>query len=339
MARILGLDHALVDLIIDESKLDPKRLKEFTKIRKKLGLKKGDAINVKKDYLEQLSKFRTNEKILPGGSVANIIRNLNKFGESAGLICKVGNDHHARKFKQSLNGIEDHTLEDADTANGLTFTVMEKKDRSFMSYTGAAGKLSKKDLEQKIKEGLFKDTKLFLVSGYVFEKKKNPIYETTLRAMDHCMHNGIKIMLALGGNSALERNREDILNIIQGYKINIISFNEEEAKALTQEKDYKDAAGMLNYFVDILSITRGPEGVYLKTRKWEVEIGVGKTSDPIYTNGAGDAAASALAFDYVNGQFNIQKTGRMMMNVAGKVTKSRYPFLTKKYLYSEIRKK
>lgn len=306
MTEVIGLDNALIDITIHKG--DP----EFSNYTQK----KGDVETIKYDDLRKLDLEKYEKS--PGGSVANICRNLCYFGASAGFAGSIGKDERGKDFEKGLGKVENYLVK-ANEPTGVALTYVDGKDRSFRTYLGAGDKFSVQNLEQKINQGMFNETKLFITSAFVFENEGSNICKAGWESIKTAKNEGIDVMLALGGLSIIEK-RKDVLEYIIGiHGADIISLNEEEALLLTGTKDYEKAAKELIRTSKIVAITRGGKGIYLRTKSEEKNIEAEPVKGELNHNGAGDCVASVIAHHHVINMFDVEYTGKKASERAAQI--------------------
>ncbi len=329
MAKIVGIDQALNDITVDVK----------SSFLRKLGIQKGDRKTINDAELEKILPVIESLQTRAGGTVRNVIRNLASFGEDTGLIAAIGNDARGKEFRESLNGIKDLTVQYPGKTGVVIAYLTEEKERSFQTYLGVSSQLSKTSIEKRIKEGEFEDTKVLVMSGFLFEKITAPLYSMACYALDYANKNGIKVALSLGAIGFLERNSKNIMRILNKYEVGLVSLNEQEINTLTGKKDYRDSAVKIMPYCDVLTITRGHNGIFLKTKDVETGIGLSEKDKVAIKskNGAGDAAFSTVIYEYANYPFNVSIVGRAANKIAGKVICSDSSSIDKKIDYSKIR--
>jgi sugar/nucleoside kinase (ribokinase family) len=349
MPRIIGIEEALVDIKINQESGFLQKINEMGIFKektstiedylKKIKLKKGDRTIITDEELKKIQPALQNCEMSAGGTVRNIIKNLSSFGEDTGFIGAVGKGNVGEKFKKELNGIKDFTVQyEGLTGRVLTY-ITEDKERSFQVNFGVSTYLSKKDLQTKIQEGLMRETRMIVLSGFLFENENKEIYGAAKEALTYANKEGIEIAMALGGMDFLKKKSKTIYELITENKITIISLNQEESKSLTGMQEYQKAAKELIKYCDILSITRGKKGVLLKTKDREAETeSIPLEEIGFYSkNGAGDAVISAVIYDKVNNIFDVQKTGNMASLAASIVMRGKSASIDKSFNYKKLR--
>lgn len=347
MARIIGIEEALVDIKIDqesgflqkinETGLFKEKITTIEDYLKKIGLAKGDRTIISDEELKKIKPALKYGEMSAGGTVRNIIKNLSSFGENTGFMGAIGKGSVGEKFKKELNGIKDFTVQyEGLTGRVLTY-ITKDKERSFQVNFGVSTQLSKQDLHKKIDEGFFKKAEMLVVSGFLFENENKKIYHTAEEAVKYAKKQGTGVTLALGGIEFLSKKAKTIYKIITENKISIMSLNEEESNTLTGKKNYLDTAKELIRYCDILSITRGKEGLLLKTKKQEAETEAADLKKIYSKNGAGDAVLSAIIYEKLTGIFDIRKTGKMASLVASRVMQEKSASIDTPFDYKKNR--
>ncbi len=301
MKKVLGLGHALVDLLFQIP--DDMMLSDFS-------LPKGSMQLVDENTADEIADFLKNKNysLVSGGSAANTIHGLARLGINCGFFGSVYKDELGDFYKNDLEeaGIDTILYEGkSKTGRAITF-VSPDSERTFATYLGASCEFNIDD----ITEETFKGYDIFHIEGY-------QVNNTAL--IDHCVKLakslGLKVSLDLASFNVVEEKLDFLQNIIPEY-VDIVFANEEEAKAYTGQ----EPAAALNTIADqcdIAIVKVGKEGSLIKHNNivYTVEA---IACDPVDTTGAGDQYAAGFLYGYIQ-KLDFDKCGQIGALIASKV--------------------
>ncbi|MBN1597224.1 MAG: adenosine kinase [Bacteroidales bacterium] len=301
MKRVLGIGHALVDLLIQM---------EDDKLLKELGLPRGSMTLINEKEAEQIFHMVKSQNVpkASGGSAANTIHGLASLGSPVGYIGKVQNDELGKFFENDLKqaGIDAKLYRgNAGTGHANTF-ISPDSERTFATYLGAAVEMKADEISSEE----FAPYHIVHIEGYL-------IYNTGLieKAIRLAKANNMLVSLDLASFNVVEENLEFLQSIIP-ESIDIVFANEEEAKAYTG-KEPKEAleliAGQCKYAI----VKTGKEGSYIKHNNEVTKIEIIETT-ALDTTGAGDAYAAGFLHG-LNLDLPMQKCGDLGALLAGTV--------------------
>lgn len=234
-------------------------------------------------------------KFTPGGSAANISSNLAQLGFKTAYIGKMGNDTNADACLADLNrngvdtGCVIRTDEDV-TATSIILMTPWGRDRSILAYKGANDLLTPEEVDM----DAIKNSRVFAWTSLTTENGVNAIE----RAINACKEAD-GIVLGAPSMSIIMNNREGFKRLVK--HTDILSFNDEELEAATEEKLVTQALEkMLEMGPKLVCITMGSKGSIITDGKVLVETGTFEI-DIQDTTGAGDAFASGILFGYLKG--------------------------------------
>ncbi len=300
MKKVLGLGHALVDLLYQMP--DDEVLVDFN-------LPKGSMQLVDEKTADEIADFLKNKNytLASGGSAANTTHGLARLGVNCGFIGSVYKDELGDFYKKDLKeaGIDTILYEGkSKTGRALTF-VSPDSERTFATYLGASCEFNIDDITKET----FKGYDIFHIEGY-------QVNNTAL--IDHCIKLakslGLIVSLDLASFNVVEEKLDFLKNIIPEY-VDIIFANEEEAKAYTGQ----EPAVALNTIAkqcDIAIVKVGKEGSLIKHNDIVYTIEAIKCI-PVDTTGAGDQYAAGFLYGYIH-QLEFDKCGQIGALIAGK---------------------
>jgi sugar/nucleoside kinase (ribokinase family) len=301
MKRVLGLGHALVDLLFQMS--DDKLLTE-------LNLPKGSMQLIDEENAESIEKMLTgkNVSLVSGGSAANTIHGLARLGVACGYIGTVQNDTLGDFYRQDLKkaGIN-AILFDGKSKTGRANTfISPDSERTFATYLGASSEI----LIENITENTFKDYDIFHIEGY-------QVYNTPL--IEHCLKvaksQGLFISIDLASFNVVEDNLEFLQRVIPQY-VDLVFANEEESKAYTG-KEPAEALNIIAKQCQIAVVKIGKAGSLIKSNNTTYTVNAISCS-PVDTTGAGDQYAAGFIYGLIL-ELPYEKCGQIGAHIAGKV--------------------
>lgn len=242
--------------------------------------------------------------VYPGGKGINQSIGAAKLGHRVTLIGNVGSDPESDEIYKSLNqyGVDSFGVKRcADIATGKAYIFVEPSGASTISIlSGANDSFSPTDILEK--EHLFENT------GYCLLQSEVPL-ETIAEACRIAHKNKAKTILKPSARSKIPQN---ILS-----KIDILIPNKNELNELCPActSIEEAAAHLLKCGINVVIVTLGEQGCYVRTHEWEEYIPAAHFT-PVDNTGASDAFISALASYLLNG-YELKKAVRIATYAAG----------------------
>ena len=293
---VYGLGNAIVDIELRVS--DDELLM--------LGLKKGlmeFATHEEQEHVIQLLKAHVKNEAA-GGSTANTMGGVAKFGGSPCFIGKVCSDGNGNLYKEILkkNGVEYST----ESASGPTGTccvlVTPDGERTMLTFLGVSTEIGPEDINE---SGIL-NSRLVYIEGYMWGSDK------TRLAANHVINiarsNNIPIALSLSDPGFVSLFADEFKQIVTN-SIDIIFCNEHEAAIYSNvdqesgdEKSNRELSlSKLGLDCDLVFMTCGASGAYISNRGRQEFVNARAVS-AIDSTGAGDAFAAGAIFGLVNGE-------------------------------------
>ena len=293
---VYGLGNAIVDIELRVS--DDELLM--------LGLKKGlmeFATHEEQEHVIQLLKAHVKNEAA-GGSTANTMVGVAKFGGSPCFIGKVGSDGNGNLYKGSLkkNGVEYSTLPAPGSTGTCCVLVTPDGERTMLTFLGVSTEIGPED----INESEILNSRLVYIEGYMWGSDK------TRLAANHVINiaksNNIPIALSLSDPGFVSLFADDFKQIVIN-SIDIIFCNEHEAAIYSNvdqesgdEKSNRELSlSKLGLDCDLVFMTCGASGAYISNRGRQEFVNARAVS-AIDSTGAGDAFAAGAIFGLVNGE-------------------------------------
>ena len=300
---VYGIGGALMDFLIEADE----------ELLSQLNLKKGHMHLIEeKESVELLKKIKEyNMKIAPGGSSANTLAGIAILGGKVVFCGKVGDDKHGYLYeKKMVDGNVKSNISKTKVLTGHAISfITPDSERTFATHLGAAMHLKKEDLfEEDIKK-----SKILHIEGYQLEDEN--LRSTSMHAMKIAKANDTKISIDLADPGLVERNKDDLMNIVKNYA-DIVFVNEAEAKAFTGVEE-EHALDEISKLTDIAVVKIGERGSLIK-RDDEIIRVLAYKVEAIDTTGAGDMYAAGFLYGLSKG-YGLEKCGKIGAYVASKV--------------------
>jgi len=230
----------------------------------------------------------------PGGSVANTIFWLGKYGYKSAFFGSLGDDKEGKNMADSFKDASValsyiNTLKNSLTDFALTF-VDDKENRTFYTYIKLDNILTKKNLDKHLQT--LKQSEWFFISPH---GDKQQIKLVTL-LVEKFKKSGGKIAFSIG--VWYKRKLLDKLISIS----DVVFLNRTELAFLTgtSERDFKKGIVKLRKMCKgIIVNTRGKEGAYVFDEKGKEYFIPTRARKVVDTTGCGDAFAAG----FLNGLF------------------------------------
>ncbi len=281
--KILGIGNAIVDVIC---KIDDDFLNNH-------GLTKSTMKLVDENEFKKLLKNLKIEKTISGGSVANSVVGLSQLGNKVGFIGKVNDDELGRKY---LEGLEKESVkfhysiktEKIPTGTCLIL-ITPDSERTMCTFLGTAGKISEKDIDEKIIE----QSEITFLEGYLWDKGDPQ------KAFNKAISRSKQSAMSLSDLFCVERHRNYFLDLVQN-KLNLIFANEQEIMALIGTKNFNEVISFAKELKKLVIVTRGENGALAIEGGQTVECRARKNLKITDLTGAGDLFAAGFLHGYVN---------------------------------------
>jgi len=282
-----GIGNALLDYeyLVDEDLLEKLELQKGTMLLNEFDKHTSIHTSLKKNLKSQ--------KIMSGGSVANSIYAMAKFGNNVCFSGKVSNDDTGNKFIKSIedSGIHSDVKKiDSGSSGECLVLITPDNERTMNTYLGSSSMLEQKD----ISKDLISDTKYLLVEGYLVSNDK------TLSVCNHAIktshETGGKVVITLSDPNIVKFFRNNILSLLE-KKIEFIFCNEQEAYNFSEVNDLQKSLDYLKNFSEKVIVTLGAKGVVYSDDNDTYKINGNKVDSKDFT-GAGDMFLGAFMHYY-----------------------------------------
>ncbi|MBN2602819.1 MAG: adenosine kinase, partial [Candidatus Thermoplasmatota archaeon] len=161
---------------------------------------------------------------------------------------------------------------------------------------------------------LLSTAKYFYFTGYMWdtEEQKGAI----LSAIDFCNDRNIKIVFDVADPFAVNRNRDEFLELIK-HHIHVVFANREEAKILFQENNVEKCAKKLASIVSIGIVKDGSNGSVVQSGNMTYQIPVFPVK-AIDSTGAGDMYAAGFLYGLVK-NYPLEDSGKCASWLASRI--------------------
>ncbi len=299
--KILGIGNAIVDVIC---KIDDSFLKENNLTRSTMKL-------VEKNEFTKLIKNLKIEKTISGGSVANSIVGLSQLGNKVGFIGKINDDELGRKYSDGLKKekVKFHYNVKSDEIPTGTCLILITPDseRTMCTFLGIAGKISEKDIEEKI----VKQSDITFLEGYLWDKGDPQ------KAFNKAINNSEISAMSLSDLFCVERHKNYFLDLVQN-KLDITFANEQEIIALINAKNFNEVVEFAKKIKKLIVVTRGKNGSIAIHNDKVVECSAKKNLKIVDLTGAGDLFAAGFLHGYVN-NFSLMESLKKGTELSSKI--------------------
>lgn len=290
MYDVFGLGNTLVDVqtFIDDAFLG------------KHGIDKGIMTLIdeqrSREILEAIANLKT--KYIPGGSCGNTISTVAVMGGKAVYTGVVADDMYGRLYEtkiaergtKSLIRFIDRGL----TGTSIILTSPDA-ERTMLTHLGVCGEFTKDDLDLET----LAQSAVFHTTGYEFDTPLQK--EAVLEAMKIAKKRGVKVSFDIADPFCIERNREELKEVIEKY-VDILFGNREEIRILTGNDDPIEAGKQLREAgPEICLVKVGAEGSYVFYEDQCRKIPVYSAERVLDSTGCGDIYAGGFLYGYTRG--------------------------------------
>jgi sugar/nucleoside kinase (ribokinase family) len=243
----------------------------------------------------QKEKIFSDYSIEMGGSCSIFACQTAKLGLNTTLIGSVGADIFGELICSTLkdSGVSIERIKtDQNIRTGMSVVLNRYNDRAILTYKGSIDAVDVNDISDKILQSV----RHFHVGSYFLMKKIQPYYVEILKKLKV---NGATV--SLDTNWDPEGKWNDGLWEIMPY-IDVFFPNENEAIAITGEKDIYQAVKRLTKEVPLLVVKRGKDGAAAYTDKTSFTAKALPVETVIDTVGAGDSFDGGFIYGFLSGR-------------------------------------
>ena len=291
MARtydVYGVGHALVDI---QYQVAPEFLAEHQ-------IEKGVMTLVDEARQRNLTAAINGEPVASasGGSVANTLIGIARYGGRAYYACLTGRDAWGDFYQRDLEaaGVATHPANRGvgKTGQCLVF-ITPDADRTLNTFLGISSAIGPAQLQEEV----IADSQYIYIEGYLLGSEDG--FAAACRAQQMAQRHGTAVALTLSDPFAVRTFQARFDALLQ-YGVDLLFCNEEEAGASTGTSDREAAGAALASQVGTAYVTCGADGalVYADGACDQVP---GVPVQAIDTNGAGDLFAGGVLYGLSHG--------------------------------------
>lgn len=263
-------------------------------------LPKGGMVLIDTDKAAAISQDLNPTDQVAGGSAGNTVACLASLGGKAAFIGKVADDELGAVYRESMEDMGVPFLSYHDETGIPTgrclIAVTPDAERSMATFLGAAGNIVESDiLEEEIAAAA-----IVYFEGYQFDAPG--ARRAFIKACQIAHKHGRKTALTLSDVGVVERNREDLIQVIRD-EVDLLFANEEEASALFGNHDTPaKLAKEMSEIVPFGAVTCSERGSIVYGPDHDAEEVPAVAPDQLEdTTGAGDAYAGGFLYGYTRG--------------------------------------
>lgn len=313
MHEVLGVGNAICDVLV---KVEDKILEEFNLTKGAMSLcdEKTNA-----GILSSLKERGYQFKICSGGSVANTINYLSKYGLDTAFLGNAANGFYGQKFHQELEDSNIkfyNTYDNGSSTAKCVILVTEDGERTMSTSLGCAADLNidNIDLDE------ISNSKYIYFEGYLWDNPK--AVDAIITIAKHAQEKGTKIVFSLSDSFCVQRHHQSFQDFIYNY-VNILFGNESEVSSLFdyQSLDNESSSLIQKKLSEIkteqLIATQHDKGCTIITSESILQVPTIEKK-AIDTTGAGDSFAAGYLYSLVN-NLDLKSAANIANYIAGQV--------------------
>ncbi|SIQ14770.1 Sugar or nucleoside kinase, ribokinase family [Alkalispirochaeta americana] len=294
MVSVFGIGNPLIDLVFRASDQDLSAL----------GLDKGIMHLVSQSRQEEILRYFTGSlpEYRPGGSAPNTLVALAGLGVSAVVAGKIGNDSFGEIYQQQVAscGITSRLVEGVGPTGSSIILVTPDGERTMNTHLGMCQSFSVADLDEALLKRSALDGGYLYFTGYMWDTESQKA--AIRRAIEISRDAGGKVVFDLADPFAVERYREDFLNLLE-HHVDVVFANRREAEILlgnaAGKGDPREMVQSIAQMVSVAALKVGKEGSFVADSQIrKIDARVVKALD---TTGAGDMYAAGFLAGLVAG--------------------------------------
>ena len=304
-----GIGNALLDYeyLVDESLLEDLKLQKGTMLLNEFD----QHVSIHNSLKNKIKS----KKIMPGGSVANSIYAMAKFGNNVCFSGKVSNDDSGNKFIKSIedSGIQSDVQKiDSGSSGECLVLITPDNERTMNTYLGSSSMLEQNDISR----DLIASSKYLLIEGYLVSNDRT--LSVCNNAVDISHETNTKIVITLSDPNIVQYFKSNILSLLQ-KKIEFIFCNEQEAYNFSEINELDKSLDYLKNFSKRVIITLGDKGAIYSDNDNYHRVKGNKVHSIDFT-GAGDMFLGAFMHYFVT-YADIKKSLIFANNCASEIIK------------------
>ena len=279
---MLAIGNAIVDVIADASD-------DFVAAQ---GVPKGSMRLIDEAEAERLYQAMGPARELSGGSAANTVAGVAALGLKAGFIGQLADDQLGQIFTHDIRslGVEFDTPPRHDVGATARCLILVTPDaqRTMNTFLGAAQMLE----PHAVDPARIAEARTLYLEGYLWDP--DAARAAMHAAMDAARAAGTQVAFTLSDSFVVDRHRDDLLQLLDQGRIDILFANEAEIRQLAGEGDLNAALSAIAPNVATLVVTRSELGAVATRDGQTVEVPAEPIERLVDTTGAGDLFAAGF---------------------------------------------
>jgi len=301
MSKILGIGHALIDIVaeIDDDS-----------ILKKYGFAKGSQEHVDKSVFDAFYNELSvdNARYIPGGSAANVLNPLAHLGFKTTFVGAIGDDAWGRMFEEDLQeaGIHYEPLRKEGDTGKVLHLITPDKEKTIIGYTGVNEQLSGEDLNDQYLSGYTH----VVVDGFLTS------HEGFLQALlEREDLQYARVVFDMASSHIAEGHREFLKKMIKKH-VDVLFANDLEAFSYTGNEPERGIRSMAKD-CELVVIKKGSKGSMVQrgAEFYNLSAAPARVVD---TTGAGDMYAAGFLYGLLK-NYHLTHCGKIASFLASKV--------------------
>jgi sugar/nucleoside kinase (ribokinase family) len=156
------------------------------------------------------------------------------------------------------------------------------------TFLGAAQRLDADSVDPAAVAG----ARILYLEGYLWDPQDPR--QTMMKAIDAAREAGTKVAFTLSDSFVVERHRADLLQLLEGKKIDILFANEAEILQMAGTGDVEAALDAIGPSVGTLVVTRHEHGAVARRGNERAAVPAKPIAELVDTTGAGDLFAAGF---------------------------------------------
>ena len=235
-----------------------------------------------------------------GGSAANTIAGVARFGARAAFVGKVKDDELGKAFAHDIRSIrvafDTKPATDGPSTARCYIMVTPDGERTMNTYLGAAQDLRPSDID----EQQIAAAEVVYLEGYLWDPPQAK--EAFVKASQIAHKNGRRVALTLSDAFCVDRYRAEFLDLIRKGTVDIVFANEHELRSLYETADFETGARALQQDAKLAMVTRSEKGCVVIDRNWMIAVSAAPVEQVADVTGAGDLFAAGFLVGLARGK-------------------------------------
>ena len=249
-----------------------------------------------------------------GGSAANTIIAVSRFGGKTFYSCKVANDELGDFYAADLVDAGVNSNIDGMRPDGITgrclVMVTPDAERTMNTYLGITETLSIQELD----ETAIKDSRYLYIEGYLVTSSTGR--DAAIAARTMAESHGVKTALTFSDPAMVQYFKDGLIDM-SGGGVDLLFCNEAEALAWAATASLDDALTEIKAVTKTFVVTRGAQGAIVYDGQTYTAIAPHEVH-AIDTNGAGDMFAGAFLYGITHG-YSYSAAGKLASLASARV--------------------